>query len=139
MAKILVVEDSEVTRELYKRMLSVHRILECDNGECLTSIVSTEKPDIVLLDMMLADMSGLEALAVLEKDLPNLHLPILVISAVNDAGVATECLRHGAWDYMVKGSATHTANIIRLFVHNALASKDKNEYICLSKQSEQDM
>ena len=104
--KILAIEDNIHDVRLFRDMLSDVGRLEFDwqheenvaNG--LTAL-SREPFDVVLLDLMLPDSSGLETFARVNAEVP--ELPIVVLTAVDDELQALQAVRRGAQDYLVKG------------------------------------
>jgi DNA-binding response OmpR family regulator len=102
MPVILVVEDHEDTLELIAEML--RRL----NYEVRTAATAAEafrsaevhRPDAVLLDIKLPDTSGISGLDELRKLLP--MVPIIMVTANTDAGIARDTLKRGAFDYITK-------------------------------------
>lgn len=100
--RILVVDDEETVRVALARFLHLRgfETVEADSGAAALARLSQERFDIMLCDVRMPAMSGLDVLphAIrLDGD-----LAILMLTAVNDAPTATEALSHGAFDYLVK-------------------------------------
>lgn len=99
-AKIMIVDDSSFMRQVLKDILTAAgfvRFVEVDSGqECLERF-SAEKPDIVLLDIIMPEMNGLEVLKTIGA-----KTKVVVISAVGQEKVIEEAKRRGALDYIVK-------------------------------------
>jgi len=103
--RILIVEDDDDQRQLICEALSVYYgDPECRNivgvataGECLA--MNLESFDVVLQDFHLPDMPGL---ALLEKILQRVDLPVILVTGDNNCSVAAEAIRRGALDYVVK-------------------------------------
>ena len=102
MKTILIVDDEPAARYGLRRALeSKYRIAEADSAEAARDTLQTEKPDLVLLDVVLPGMDGLSLLKVIRDQ--GHQVPILIISALDAAKTAVEALRLGAADYLVKG------------------------------------
>src|ERR1700756_1644789 len=102
MKTILIVDDEPATRYGLRRALEAkYRIAEADSAEAARDALFTEKPDLVLLDVVLPGQDGLSFLKWLrEQGAPT---PVLMVSALDAAKTAVEALRLGAADYLVKG------------------------------------
>lgn len=98
---ILVVEDDAPVRNLITTTLKAHeyRFLTAQNGETAILETSSHNPDIVLLDLGLPDMDGVE---VIKKIRTWSNVPIIVISARSEDGDKIEALDAGADDYLTK-------------------------------------
>lgn len=106
---VLVVEDDSVDRMACRRRLASNpggrfRLAEADDGERGLALASSLRPDCILLDYRLPDLSGIEFLARLNAD-PDEAVrttPVLMLTGADSAAIATEAMRHGARDYLVK-------------------------------------
>ena len=98
---ILVVEDDSPVRNLITTTLKAHdyRYLKAQNGETAILEASSHNPDIVLLDLGLPDMDGVE---VIKKIRTWSNMPIIVISARSEDSDKIEALDAGADDYLTK-------------------------------------
>ena len=83
MKTILIVEDNEKNMKLVRDVLQVkgYRTLEAGTGEDGVRIASTEKPDLVLMDIQLPGMNGIEALTVIRNDPATAKIPIIAVTA----------------------------------------------------------
>jgi two-component system, OmpR family, KDP operon response regulator KdpE len=100
-ASILVVDDErEIVRAL-KRSLSAHgfTVLTANNGEEAIEIFSQQRPDLMLLDLLLPGISGLEVCRLLRK---TSNVPIIVLSVKDAERDKVEALDLGADDYVAK-------------------------------------
>lgn len=104
--KILVVEDSENVRRSYVDLLSNagYEVLEAGEGEKALEIIKNQRPDLILLDLLLPEVDGFETLARLKDDQQMRHIPVLVLSALDGKVHIEKILKSGARDYVVKGS-----------------------------------
>jgi CheY-like chemotaxis protein len=102
--RLLIVEDSRTMRAVMRRYLQETgcAVLEAGDGEEALRVIAAEHPDVVLLDVQLPRLSGLDVLAALRRD-PALGDPtvVLVTSATEPDEIA-EGLRRGAHDYLRK-------------------------------------
>jgi DNA-binding NtrC family response regulator len=102
MRTILIVDDEPAARYGLRRALEAkYRIAEADSAEAARSVLTTEQPDLVLLDVVLPGQSGLDFLRWMREE--GSELPVLMVSALDTAKTAVESLRLGAADYLVKG------------------------------------
>jgi DNA-binding NtrC family response regulator len=102
MKTILIVDDEPAARYGLRRALeSQYRVAEAESAETARDALQTEKPDLMLLDVVLPGMDGLSFLKSI-RDQGN-QIPVLMVSALDAAKTAVEALRLGAADYLVKG------------------------------------
>lgn len=106
---VLLVEDDSVDRMACRRRLAStpgmrFRLEEADTGERGLALASSLRPDCILLDYRLPDLSGIEFLARLNADPDDAirTTPVLMLTGADSAAVATQAMRHGARDYVVK-------------------------------------
>ncbi|QNE40530.1 hybrid sensor histidine kinase/response regulator [Hymenobacter sp. NBH84] len=108
MKKILLIDDNEQDRMLYKRYLDKQAgqermtIYEADSGETGVELFETHRPDCVLLDYNLLDTDGLEVLAELKQRTPLNTLCVVMITGGGSETLAVRALSSGALDYLVK-------------------------------------
>src|SRR6202521_3233645 len=101
--RILVVDDEETIRELVCSTLGgthVHARSAANGIEALAILESGDEFDLVLSDLMMAEMDGIAFLERAKERYPDMH--IVMVSAVHDIGVALQALRNGAYDYLLK-------------------------------------
>ncbi len=103
--KVLIVEDEpKVKRALKKLMLAVapeiEQFCEAANGADGLELLLTEKPDLLLLDMIMPIMTGVELLERIQK--LQLDIPIIVVSGHHDFALVKQALQSGAIDYILK-------------------------------------
>jgi two-component system, chemotaxis family, chemotaxis protein CheY len=99
MKKILIADDASFMRSVIKDLLAPlgHTLIEAVNGkEALEKIVA-EKPDLVLLDIIMPELDGVGVLQKIRTT-----VPVIVISAVGQSKMVDEAKRLGARDYIVK-------------------------------------
>ena len=105
--KILLIEDNPGDTRLIRKMLSdselFNCVLEC-RSRLSTAIacLAGQPADIVLLDLGLPDSQGLDTLAKVCARVPG--IPVVVLTGMDDEGLALEAMRQGAQDYLLKGA-----------------------------------
>ena len=102
--KILIVDDVATNRIVFKVKLgeaSYHPLLASDGIECLR-IAQEQRPDLILLDLMLPDLPGVEVLQRLRDDPVTRDIPVIVVSASNELSDRIAALSAGADDVFVK-------------------------------------
>ena len=102
MKTVLIVDDEPASRYALRRALeNRYRIAEVDSAAAARSALETEKPDLLLLDVILPGEDGISFLRWLRQE--GHDLPVLMVSALDTAKTAVEALQLGAADYLVKG------------------------------------
>ena len=98
---ILVVDDELSIREALSLILEDHfKVLTAASGEGAVKKVADEKVDLVLLDIRMPGMDGIETLRHLKKI--DKDLTVVMVTAVNDVEKASLATRYGSYEYMVK-------------------------------------
>ena len=100
--RILVVDDEETVRNLLQRTLAEagYNVTTAANGEETLSAVSQGEIEVVLLDIKMPGMSGIEVLGKLTAYWP--EICVIIVTAVVDTQTAVEALKMGAYDYITK-------------------------------------
>jgi adenylate cyclase len=101
---ILVVDDNEGNREMLSRRLvrQGHGIVTAENGRRALDLLREHAVDLVLLDVMMPEMDGYEALKRMKADDALRHIPVLMISALDEMESVIRCIELGAEDYLPK-------------------------------------
>ncbi len=102
--RILIVDDIEENRDLLDRALrnSGYETVTASSGRDALSIVSTMVPDLVLLDWMMPQLSGLDALRAIRELYPRSVLPVIMCTAVGEEMSVVAAIAAGANDYITK-------------------------------------
>lgn len=102
--KILIIEDEQDLREMYKiKLESVgFKVITADNGDSGLKAISKEKPDIVLLDLIMTKKNGFQVLEELKKNKKNNNLAVIVLSNLGQDDDISLALELGAKDYLIK-------------------------------------
>jgi adenylate cyclase len=103
-ASILVAEDDAVARATLTRALEQegHRVTIATDGRRALELLATEAFDAVLLDIVMPEVDGFEVLARMKADPRFRHLPVIVITSIDDVTSAIRCIEMGADDYLTK-------------------------------------
>lgn len=118
---ILVVDDDATLTKLYSVALSArgYRVLTASNGEEAMTTAEQEKPDLILLDIMMPEIHGLHVLDIL-KSTPGMEdTKIIMLTALSDLATKERAIECGAYDFIVK-SENSMADIIDK-VHKAVS------------------
>lgn len=108
MPKVLIVEDDKFLRELINRKLQsedFQTVLAID-GEIGLDLVDKERPDIVLLDLILPGMNGFEVLAKIKENEKIKEIPVIILSNLGQQDDIEKGMGLGAIDYLVKAHFT---------------------------------
>jgi response regulator RpfG family c-di-GMP phosphodiesterase len=116
--KILTVDDDEFVREILAAYLedSGYVVLQADNGRTGLEVFRSETPDLVMLDLRMPEMDGLEVLGKITKESPD--TPVILVSGMGTIGDAIKALKLGAWDYIAK--PIHDMGVLEHAVDKAL-------------------
>ena len=100
--KVLTIDDEPIVRENIAAYLedNNHDVLQAGDGKSGLEIFRREKPDVVLCDLRMPKVDGLEVLEAVRRDAP--ETPIIMISGTGVIHDVIEALRLGAWDYIIK-------------------------------------
>jgi DNA-binding response OmpR family regulator len=101
--KILVIEDNEDTRKFLQQILSKeYEVLIADNAVLGIDFARNQQPDLILLDIMLPHLSGLDACQILKREERTSRIPVIFLSAKSKISDITNGLTIGADDYISK-------------------------------------
>jgi len=103
-SRILVVDDMKANRDLLSRRLSRdgHTVGMADGGQSALELLGKSEFDLVLLDLMMPDINGFEVLRRLKDDPAVRHIPVIMISALDEIDSIVRCIEAGAEDYISK-------------------------------------
>ena len=108
-SKVLVVDDSPTDLHLITGYLmnNGYTAMAASSGEEALAKVNRDKPDLILMDIVMPGMNGYEATRVLNRDPATASIPVMMISSKNQDSDRIWGLRQGARDYMVKPIREH--------------------------------
>jgi two-component system cell cycle response regulator DivK len=116
---ILLIEDNEYNRKIVRKLLSrsSYRLVEAFDGEAGVALAIGELPDLILMDVQLPKMSGLDATRVLRADVRTTHIPIIVITSFALSGDRERAAEAGASGYLAKPySPSELLALVRKFL-----------------------
>jgi two-component system, sensor histidine kinase LadS len=99
---ILVVDDDEINRVVMGQQLDEYNVIKCSNGLDALTAVEGEKPDLILLDLMMPGLNGYEVCQKLRQKYSQIDLPIILVTAKNHLEDLTQGFKTGANDYLAK-------------------------------------
>jgi len=102
---LLIVDDDPMNREIlhrHLRNLGYQNIFLAESGEKGLEIVALQQIDLILLDMMMPVMNGLEMLLRLKAHEDWRVIPVIIVSALDEKEMMLSCIQHGAEDYLIK-------------------------------------
>jgi len=101
---ILIVEDNESAQEIFTlRMVRAgHRVIHALDGVTALEKMKAEKPDLILLDLLMPGVSGFEVLERMQDDPEIENIPTIVVTAISLPEARERCLKLGAWDFVTK-------------------------------------
>jgi CheY-like chemotaxis protein len=102
--KVVVVEDEPDTAEMFAEMmrLSGYQVFKCYGGAAAMALIEEHKPDAVVLDVMMPDLSGLDVLRKMRQDPEMVDIPVVVASAKSLPSDIQAGLDAGASAYLTK-------------------------------------
>jgi two-component system cell cycle response regulator len=103
-ASALVVDDDPTNRMLLSRSLEQqgHRVSGAENGKEALERLRSEPFDIVLLDVLMPELDGYETLERIQSDEKLRHIPVIMVSALEELESVVRCIELGAEDYLPK-------------------------------------
>jgi CheY-like chemotaxis protein len=127
MAKILIIEDDELIRRMYQQIFSFrgHEVTVAANGEEGIEQARTQKPTLILLDIMMPKLNGLDMLKQI-KAMPELaKIPVIVLTNLMGAADAEAALSAGAVKYIIKSD--YVPKEVEEVVEGILAGYTRND------------
>jgi len=104
MTKILLVEDNEMNRDMLSRRLvrKGYEVVMATDGEQGVAMATSEKPDLILMDMSLPQIDGWEATRRVKADAATKAIPVIALTAHAMSGEREKCLEAGCDEYDTK-------------------------------------
>ena len=135
--KILIVEDNDELREYLRNTLSDdYTIQVCSDGKQALDIVKEYMPNMIISDIMMPEMRGDELCHKLKNDIETSHIPIILLTALNNDRNIIEGLKTGADEYIVK---PFNIGILRATIANILTNRSllRHKYANLELNDEE--
>src|SRR5512139_1773878 len=120
--RILVVDDTSLNRTTLKLALvqQGYVVATAENGQQALELLGAEPFDVVLLDILMPEMDGYETLARIKQDSALHHIPVIMISAIDEMDSVVRCIEMGATDYLPK---PFNPALLRARINTSLAEK----------------
>ena len=132
-ARILIVDDELTNIELIQGYLEKeYNIVSACSGKEALQKISEEKPDVVLLDIMMPEISGYEVCAKIKQDESTRFIPVIIVTALSEVEDKIKAIEAGADDFLTK-----PINSIELRIRVRSLLRIKNYYDQLVKNKEQ--
>jgi len=100
---VMMVDDEEQALnsfEMALRSASMNNFIRCQDSREVMQLLSNKEVEVIMLDLSMPHVSGEELLPIINSDFP--EIPVIIITGTNDVETAVKCMKHGAFDYMVK-------------------------------------
>jgi len=125
-SNVLIVEDDEFNRDLLERRVkqSGFNTSCAKDGKEALEVIENEKFDLMLLDLMMPGIDGIEVLKRIKADKKHMEIPVIMVSALDDSESIATCMKHGATDYITK---PFNAVILRTRIESVLKDKQLKE------------
>jgi adenylate cyclase len=119
---ILIADDDNVGRKLLRRLLEDdgHDVRDASNGREALAAFDTDPADVVLLDILMPELDGISTLESLKGEQGTAHVPVIMISAVDEIDSVARCIEIGADDYLTK---PFNPTLLRARINAGLAKK----------------
>ncbi len=123
--KILLVEDDPMIYRLYQKLFKLEKfdIETAENGQTGLDKLKTFHPDVILLDIMMKTMNGLEMLTKLKEDPATASIPVIVLTNLSDMNIGQMAITKGAVQIIVK-SEREPADVVAI-VNGALSKAEQ--------------
>ncbi len=102
MAKILIIDDEQPILNMYREALSQHQVLTSKNGQEGLEMAEKETPDLILLDIIMPELNGLDVLAKLQDNKNTASIPTVILTNLPEEASKEKATQLGASGYLVK-------------------------------------
>lgn len=137
--KVLILEDNIFDAEIIIRYLQkadlnfIHHIT--DNKDIFISLITDFKPDIILSDFNLPSFTGIEALDIIKKQ--HIYIPVIIITGSLNEEVAADCIKSGAYDYILKDNIKRLPFAIQSALEHKNLKEEKENALLILTQNEE--
>ena len=129
MAKVLIIEDDPIVSRMHQKIFSFEKysVEAAADGEAGLQKAQSVNPDIIILDVMLPKMNGLEVLEKLKADPKTQNIPVLILTNLSNEKDAQLALQKGAEKYMLKSESDpkQVVEIANSILAGKTATKEK--------------
>ena len=131
---ILIIDDESAIRDSFSFYLEDKgfRVIHVENGQIGLEKFKDENPDLVLVDLRMPIMDGLEVLEVLTRQSPD--IPLIVVSGTGVISDTVEALHRGAWDYLLKPVSN-----LSVLLHSVTEALEKSRLIHENRAYQKDL
>lgn len=122
-SKIMLVDDEPINTEVLQTYLEsegYHNFTTTSESIHAIELMRSEKPDVILLDLMMPDVSGFDIMAAMRREQALQHIPVVILTSSDDAETKLKALQLGAMDFLAKPV---DASELALRLRNTLAAK----------------
>ena len=129
MKKILVVDDIETNRMLLRQTLYAlgdFEVVEAASGEEAINLFDEDKPDLILMDIMMPDLNGCETTTIIKKKMGDEHVPIIFVTALSSDDSLSTALESGGDDFISK---PFNVEILASKIHAHLRIRDLTQQL----------
>lgn len=120
---ILIVEDNAEVRDFLEHLLNEnYQVIKADNGKEAFSLAEKYLPDLILSDIMMPKMDGLEFCTLIKQNVLTAHIPVILITARSSFLQIREGFETGADDYITK---PFSGSILQLKIRNLIVLREK--------------
>jgi len=116
MSKILIADDDPFLIQIYSTRLTKdgHQVISCTDGQTALEQITAVKPDLIVLDIMLPKISGLDVLTSIKTDKQLAAIPVVILSNLTHPEEQTEAKNRGADQFLAKVQYTPSQVIAEL-------------------------
>ncbi|TVQ83689.1 MAG: response regulator [Micavibrio sp.] len=118
-SKVLIVEDNELNMKLFHDLLEAHGVetVETRDGKNVLELARQHKPDLILMDIQLPEISGLDVTKMLKEDEELKSIPVIAVTAFAMKGDEQKIREGGCEDYISKPiSVGHFLEVIQKYI-----------------------
>ena len=141
--RIALVEDSPTMRFFYKSAMEKFgfEVITAENGRQGWQIIYRHNPDVILLDMVLPDVSGLALLKKIREVDETKNIPVIALTSLKEMKQVQLVLQHGANHYSVKGNDSNEklAKMIYKLLRKVNESNDVQQKVKISEELQNDV
>ena len=114
--KVLIAEDDKFISEVYvtKLVSEGYEVFLAENGDKALKIAKSEVPDLILLDIFMPNMNGVEVLKKMRTDPDLKNVDVIVLTNANEKDFVKQALDEGALDYLIKSHYTPDEVVLKI-------------------------
>ncbi|MDD2850998.1 MAG: response regulator [Desulfuromonadaceae bacterium] len=125
--KVLVVDDEPINVAVIESALEEeYDVITAQNGFEAINLTGKQKPDLILLDVMMPELNGFDVCKIIKADTSFADIPVIFLTALNTRESESQALETGGIDYLIKPV---NLELLKLKVHNHLELKKRNDLI----------